>query len=333
MNTSPIPTVDISTETNRQVVVAQGTADIYQGHPTTVLLPDNQTIACVWTIGHGGTCGPLKHSTDGGRTWSELLPTPANWTQVRNCPALYRLPDPHGKMRLFVFAGQGPDGTMHFAVADEAGQTWSPMQSTGLKCVMPFCTIVTVNNGTQLLGMTNLRRPGETKEQFSNVVAQSFSSDGGFTWSPWRIVADIAGLTLCEPALVRSPDGKQLLCLMRENSKSESRFMTSVDEGATWSAAQRLPAGLVGDRHLPRYAADGRLVICLRDRTEAFGTVGHFVAWVGHYDDIVAERAGQYRIKLLHSYAGVDCGYPGLELLPDGTFVATTSGQTHLNSQ
>ena len=33
---------------------------------------------------------------------------------------------------------------------------------------------------------------------------------------------------------------------------------------------------------------------------------------------------GQYRIKLLHSYSGGDCGYPGLELLPDGTFVATT---------
>ena len=26
----------------------------------------------------------------------------------------------------------------------------------------------------------------------------------------------------------------------------------------------------------------------------------------------------------MHSYAGTDCGYPGLEVLPDGTFVATT---------
>ncbi|HYH56631.1 MAG TPA: hypothetical protein VD772_08475, partial [Anseongella sp.] len=33
---------------------------------------------------------------------------------------------------------------------------------------------------------------------------------------------------------------------------------------------------------------------------------------------------GQYRIKLLHSYKGGDCGYPGLELLPDSAFVATT---------
>ena len=31
-----------------------------------------------------------------------------------------------------------------------------------------------------------------------------------------------------------------------------------------------------------------------------------------------------YKVKLLHSFAGPDCGYPGLELLPDGTIVATT---------
>jgi hypothetical protein len=52
--------------------------------------------------------------------------------------------------------------------------------------------------------------------------------------------------------------------------------------------------------------------------------LGHFVAWVGSYDDIRHCRPGQYRIKLLHSYAGGDCGYPGLEGLPDGTMVATT---------
>jgi len=33
---------------------------------------------------------------------------------------------------------------------------------------------------------------------------------------------------------------------------------------------------------------------------------------------------GQYRIKLLHSYAGSDCGYPGMEILPDQTIAATT---------
>jgi hypothetical protein len=53
-------------------------------------------------------------------------------------------------------------------------------------------------------------------------------------------------------------------------------------------------------------------------------THDHFVAWVGRYEDIVGGRDGDYKIKLLHSHKGSDCGYPGLELLPDGTIVATT---------
>ncbi|MCX6906919.1 MAG: FAD-dependent oxidoreductase [Verrucomicrobia bacterium] len=323
-SSAPIPTVDISSDTARHVIVAQGTETVYQGHPTTVLLPDGKTMIAVWTYGHGGVCGPMKRSGDGGKTWSELLPVPESWTKVKNCPAIYWLPDPQGKMRLLVFASTGPDGNMHSAVSEDDGKTWSDMKTTGLKCIMPFCTVVPIEGGKKLLGMTNLRRPGETEEKRSNVVAQSLSTNGGFTWGPWRIVCDIAGLAPCEPALVRSPDGKQLLCLMRENNKSESLYMTSDDEGATWSASKRLPAGLVGDRHMPHYAPDGRLVVCMRDKTKAFGTHGHFVAWVGRYEHIVAGREGQYRIKLFHSYAGSDCGYPGLELLPDGTLVATT---------
>jgi len=48
------------------------------------------------------------------------------------------------------------------------------------------------------------------------------------------------------------------------------------------------------------------------------------VAWVGTYNDIKHRKPGQYRIKLLHSYAKGDCGYPGVERLPDGTILATT---------
>ena len=53
-------------------------------------------------------------------------------------------------------------------------------------------------------------------------------------------------------------------------------------------------------------------------------TKGHFVAWVGTHSDLKHGLSGQYKIKLLHSYAGWDCGYPGLEILPDGTILAIT---------
>ena len=109
------PTVDLSGDVARQIVIAEGTEKIYQGHPTTLLSSDARSILATWCLNHGGACGPLKRSDDGGKTWGELLPTPASWATVKNCPVLMRLPDPQGKETTFVFAGQGPDGAMHSA--------------------------------------------------------------------------------------------------------------------------------------------------------------------------------------------------------------------------
>jgi sialidase-1 len=64
-----LPVVDLSQDAGRQVVIAAGTKDVYQGHPTTVLLPDGRTIFAVWTINHGGHSGPMARSDDGGKTW------------------------------------------------------------------------------------------------------------------------------------------------------------------------------------------------------------------------------------------------------------------------
>jgi hypothetical protein len=320
-----VPVVDLSQDTARHVIISQGTEKVYQGHPTTLLMPDGKTMFCVWTHGHGGTAGPLKRSDDGGKTWSEELPVPENWWKVKNCPAIYRLTDPQGVSRLVVYAGQGSDGTMQQSVSTDEGKTWSPMQSNGLVCVMPFCTIMPVEGGKKLIGLSNIRRPGETKDPRSNVVTQSESTDGGLTWSPWRILVDLGELKPCEPEVVRSPDGKQLLCLIRENIRTEpAHFITSDDEGKTWSEVKALPPGLHGDRHQAVYAKDGRLVVCFRDMGKYSPTRTHFVAWVGRYEDIISGKDGDYKIKLLHSHKSSDCGYPGLELLPDGTFVATT---------
>ena len=67
-----------------------------------------------------------------------------------------------------------------------------------------------------------------------------------------------------------------------------------------------------------------------RDTAFDSPTKYQFVAWVGTYDDLVAGREGQYRVVLLRHHNNFppfrtgDCGYAGLELLPDGTLVATT---------
>lgn len=319
-------TVDLSKDTARHVIIAQGTEQVYQGHPTTVLLPDGKTMFCVWTINHGGPAGPMKRSDDGGRTWSGLLPVPESWHKTRNCPTIWRLTDPQGVARLVVYAGEGPDKMMHQAHSLDDGKTWTEMKSLGLDGVMPFCTIVPIEGGKKLLGLTNIRRPGEQIEKRSNVIAMSTSADGGLSWAPWRVILDLPGLKPCEPWVLRSPDGKQLLALLRENEKREALYITSEDEGRTWSKEKKLPPGLFGDRHAAVATPDGRIVVCMRDTGGNYGspTSTHFIAWVGRYEDIVNGRDGQYRVKLLHSYKGGDNGYPGVELLPDGTIVATT---------
>ena len=75
-------------------------------------------------------------------------------------------------------------------------------------------------------------------------------------------------------------------------------------------------------------------MIAFRDMAKASATYGHYVAWVGTFEDLVNRREGQYRIKLLHNAnrkpsdlpgtGNTDCGYSDLELLSDGTLIATT---------
>jgi len=67
-----LPVIDISRQTRRHVIVAAGTERDYQGHPTTLLMPDGKTIFCVWSRGHGGPAGPMARSDDGGLTWRRL---------------------------------------------------------------------------------------------------------------------------------------------------------------------------------------------------------------------------------------------------------------------
>ncbi len=132
---------------------------------------------------------------------------------------------------------------------------------------------------------------------------------------------------LCEPGIIRSPDGRTLAALLRENSRTRNSFVIfSNDEGQTWTAPRELPGALTGDRHTAKYAPDGRLLVSFRDMTRDSPTRGDWVAWVGTFDDIVEGREGQYRVRLMDNTKDADCAYPGVEVLPDGTFVLTTYG-------
>lgn len=313
-----LPWVDLSAQRERQIVVSPGTADLYNGHPTSVLLDDGCTMLCTWSAGHGGQAAFLAESGDAGLNWS-IRKTPGDWSKMCNCPSLYALTDAAGNKRLFVFCA---DPEMGQSYSSDNGRTWSPVRSLGKPCVMAFSSIVRLTNG-DYMGLYH--RGANDQDRSPLTLWKAVSTDGGLTWGESALVGQMEGRSPCEPCVFRTPDGKRLVCVARENQRAgHSLMMFSDDEGATWTPLQETPWGLTGDRHVIRFAPDGRLVAVFRDMAPGSPTKGHFVAWVGNYKDLRESTSGQYKIKLLHSYAGSDCGYPGLEILPDGTIVAIT---------
>ena len=324
-----LPWADISGQTSRQVVVSAGTADLYNGHPTTVLMDDGKTMICTWSSGHGGPADFIGFSVDAGQTW-RVQPAPTEWKGLVNCPSIYKLTDKKGKQRLFVFAQVDVGAAyrdMGYSVSEDGGKTWSGIKVLAKPCIMAFTSIIRLSNG-DYLGMYH--RGNSDQDRAPLKVWQSVSHDGGLTWDESALVGEVPGKSPCEPCVFRSPDGKTLICVTRENQRQgNSLFMRSNDEGRTWSTMRETPWGLTGDRHMMRYLPDGRLIFVFRDMAPGSPTKGHFVAWVGTYGDVTGGLSGQYKVKLLHNYAGSDCGYPGLEALPDGTIVATTYIKYH----
>ncbi|MBR1576171.1 MAG: exo-alpha-sialidase [Bacteroidales bacterium] len=328
-----LPWADISDQVDRQVVIAAGTAELYNGHPTTVLLDDRRTMLCTWSRGHGGLAAFLSFSEDGGLTWHNQ-DAPEAWKGLVNCPSLYKLTDKQGKQRLFVFAqiaGDPISRNMGYSVSEDGGRSWSPARDLGKPCIMAFTSIIRLSNG-DYLGLYHRGLSDQDRNPLK--LWQALSHDGGLTWDESRLVGEYPGKSPCEPCVFRSPDGKRLICVARENRRLGcSLMMTSDDEGGHWSEMKETPWGLTGDRHQMQYLADGRIIFVFRDMAPGSPTRGHFVAWTGTCNDLLSGYSGQYKVKLLHNYAGWDCGYPGLEQLPDGTLVATTYVKYHPGSE
>ncbi len=340
-----IPIVDISGEKHRQVIVDRE-AGQYLGHPTTVLLEDGRTILIVYPKGHGRGAIVYKRSTDGGLTWSGRLPTPANWATSLEVPTLHRVVDAAGKKRVIMFSGLYP---IRMAVSEDDGATWSELKPIGgFGGVVTMASVIELKSGPgHYLALFHddgrfIRGGDQARYRITSPhsdhtspaakpwrfwVYTTLSKDGGMTWSVPAPIAMLPDASLCEPGALRSPDGRQIAVLLRENSRKYNSFVIfSDDEGLTWTEPRELPASLTGDRHTARYAPDGRLFISFRDTTHASPTKGDWVGWVGRYEDIVQGNQGQYRVRIMDNTKGADCAYPAVEVLPDGTLVATTYG-------
>jgi len=342
-----IPDIDLNYDASRQVVVDREEGQ-YLGHVTTALLEDGQTVFAVYPKGHGRGPIVMKSSADGGYSWSDRLPTPDSWSTSREVPTIHRVIDPSGVKRLIIWSGLYP---ARLSVSEDDGDTWSELSKAGDWggiVVMGFVESLNTGKGHYIAMFHDDGRfisggpnefwgspAGEQTETFT--LYQTFSKDGGRTWSYPEAVWSGDDIHLCEPGVVRSPDGKELAVLLRENRREKNSFVIfSEDEGATWSEPRELPLSLTGDRHVAKYGPDGRLFITFRgisphDRRDARPFETDWVGWTGTYDDLVNGNEGQYVVRFKKNYPSssgweYDTAYAGLEVLPDGTFIGTTYG-------
>ena len=326
-------TIDLNDQLHRQVVVDRE-AGQYLGHPTTCLLEDGKTMLCVYPKGHGRGSIVYKRSTDAGLTWSERLPTPASWATSKEVPTLHRVVGPDGKKRIIMWSGLYP---ARLAVTEDDGGKWSELKTVGDWggiVVMGFVEALQTGQGHYLAMFHDdgrfFTKDGQRSPTFK--LFKTLSRDGGLTWSYPEVVYQSSEVNLCEPGCIRSPDGKQLAVLLRENRRqNNSQVIFSSDEGQTWTAPRELPLALTGDRHTGKVAPDGRLFISFRCNSpshlrDSRPFEGDWVGWVGTWDDIVNGRDGQYSVRLKDNTKGHDTTYPGVEILTDGTFVTTTYG-------
>lgn len=359
-----IPQIDLDKDTERQVVVDKEKGQ-YLGHVTTVLLEDEKTIYAVYPKGHGRGAIVLKRSDDGGLTWSERLPTPKSWETSKEVPTLYKVEDAQGNKRLIMFSGLYPTRMAISEDQGESWSELNQVGDWGGIVVMGDLVRLKTGKGHYMAlfhddkrfisqnGKQEYERDVDNFNTRMFTLYKSLSVDGGLSWSEPIEILKSREMHLCEPGAVRSPDGNEIAVLLRENSRRfNSQIIFSQDEGKTWSMPQNLPNELNGDRHTIRYAPDGRLLVVFRENSprnkyfnsieinrkgkiqnlelEKLGLVspsqGDWVAWVGTYEDLKRRSRGQYRIRLKDNTKGADCCYPGVECLPDGTFVTTTYG-------
>jgi len=226
--------IDLSEDKQRQIILARGTTEPgeYHAHPTTAMLADNKTMFCVWNLGHGGHAGPMARSDDAGLTWKRIDDAlPPNYVNFKNCPSIYRITDPQGKERLWVFAArtltdkENPklidgrnEGFMPRILSEDDGKTWRELPPIGgpiskddpFRNIMTFSSIVRLRDGSTL-GL--FHRGSGIGEEGTLQVLQSITRDGGLTWSAPMLVCDgtkLDGKHPCEPYVFRSPDGNEL---------------------------------------------------------------------------------------------------------------------------
>lgn len=334
-----ITRIDLNGDDARQTVVDKEPG-VYLGHVSTLQVDGGKAILAAYPKGHGSGQIVMKRSDDGGLSWSPRLDVPTSFATSKETPTLFKVGEGNAGESLILFSGLFP---IRAARSSDSGRTWSELAPIGdFGGIVAMGGLAETSKGEYAAFFHDDGRffaaTGKATGTFT--LYQTDSKDQGATWSTPRSLWSGSDIHLCEPGVAKSPDGKTIALLLRENRRvKNSHIMFSTDNAATWSTPRELPAFLTGDRHIATYASDGRLVITFRCAIKDDPWAGDWVAWVGEWDRIgqLAATPGtskggassskrEYLVRLKDNLSTWDCAYAGLESLADATLVSTTYG-------
>ncbi len=315
---------------------------VYLGHPDSILLDDG-TLCTFYPKGHGKGEILFKTSNDEGRSWSKRLPLPESFKTSMETPTVYRIESKNHPLSVLLVSGNPyGEGGFRTAWSYDNCKTFTEMKSfyddIGTVSIVAHASLTKLKDkdgSERWMGIFHDREYNNWK------TFLTLDADGKESWSrPERLLAEHDAIEkeaqLCEIEIVRSPDGQELALLARAQRKMHNAMIAfSTDEGETWSCPKELPRTLMGERHKACYTKDqSRLVITFRDiirnvHDDTKWLAGNFIAWVGCYEDLRKGKEGDYTVRLGEDFSlkrGGDCGYAGLVLTENETFVATTYG-------
>ena len=316
----------------------------FEAHPSAVLLPDDRTMVAFWDIQQAGPCGPAAISTDAGRTWTRIDGRiPGEFAACHDEPKAWLFADPKtGASRIRVFASYGTADefdwrgaddrplaeAMPSVVSEDGGATWRflPPLGADFACVVGFSGMVRLADGAYLGVFSRGKNPNGIGGDYR--VMGSFTRDGGLTWEKPFVLAERQGCAFLLPTVFRSPDGKELCCLVSDcrDPNAGAWAVFSGDEGRTWSEPARACDALAGTEHSAGVLGDGRVAIAFRKGKALRG-------WIAPYASIRLRGAKDGEEALLvHNYGDANTvGSPSLHVRKDGEIVVVAHAQFDLH--
>lgn len=310
-------------------------------HQTDVVLCPNGDLLVCFREGteHCSNDGKIvtMRSVDDGLTWSDRqIVREQPGTDEREA-SLARLADGTIMMNAWVNAfydGDGrytsvPDptyrgrpGGIYVGRSSDDGRSWSwprtPIDPTPYQHIYSSERVVELPSG-RLLMATYATKSAGAADKVDIGAAIFCSDDKGKTFNYLSTLADLPGLSVSEPALIRTTAGLLVCILRNDNGPGKPYYQTtSSDSGATWTAPE---VTTVPGYYTPACfveAPDGTLLCIHGSREDPAG-----IYIVPSEDGGLTWDMARRRVVRDDFPPNLDTGYPSAVVTPDGRIMVT----------